>query len=371
MQRTYRNRVLSFTIFAALACAANALAQDGYMQHNLVSDLPGMADHTDANLVNAWGLTHPPTGPWWVNANGTGLSSLFDGTGAAFPVAQPLVVTIPGPAAGASSAPTGIAFNATTDFQITPNNAARFLFATEDGTIAGWNPAANPTNAVIKVNNSPSAVYKGIALGQINFQNVLFVANFRSGAVEAYDPNFNFINLQPGAFVDSEVPPGFAPFNVQNVNGDLFVTFAKQDAAKHDDVAGPGLGYVDEFTPEGALVRRFEHGRWLDSPWGVTTAPADFGKLSGRVLVGNFGSGQIASFSPSGEFQGMMRGRRGKPITIDGLWGLGFGNNATAGPANVLFFTAGIQDEAHGLFGTLTPIPKGPAGKNDTDNGGQ
>jgi uncharacterized protein (TIGR03118 family) len=353
-------------VFWAFACAGNALAENGYVQHNLVSDLSGMADHTDVNLVNAWGISHPGTGPWWVNANGTGLSVLYDGTGAGFPIAKPLVVTVPGPTTGTSSTPTGTVFNGTTDFKIAPNNAARFLFATEDGTISGWNSAVDATHAVIKVNNSPAAVYKGITLGQIRSQNVLYVANFRSGGVEVYDPDFKLINLQSGAFTDPDIPLGFAPFNVQNLNGDIFVTFAKQDSTKHDDVAGPGLGYVDEFAPDGTLVRRLKHGHWMNSPWGVTLAPAGFGKLSGRILVGNFGSGQIASFSPSGDFKGMMRGKRGKPITIDGLWGLGFGNDANAGPANVLFFTAGIQDEAHGLFGTLAPIAK--PGEVDDNN---
>jgi uncharacterized protein (TIGR03118 family) len=341
-----------------------AHAEDGnggvsYLQHNLVSDIAGLADRTDPNLVNAWGVAHPPAGPWWVNSNGSGLSILYDGSGAAFPAANPLIVTIPGPAAGTTSTPTGIVFNSTTAFQLTPGNAARFLFVTEDGTISGWNPAVDPTNAVIKVNNSPAAVYKGVTLGQVGAQNYLYAANFRAGTVDVYDSTFSPVSLAGNAFQDSQTPPGFAPFNVQNVGGDIFVTYAQQDAAKHDDVAGPGAGYVDEFTPSGALVRRFEHGPWLNSPWGVTMAPAGFGKLSGSVLVGNFGSGQIASYSSSGEFQGLMRGRRGKPITIDGLWGLGFGNGATAGPATTLFFAAGIQDEAHGLFGTLTPIPNG------------
>jgi uncharacterized protein (TIGR03118 family) len=348
-------------------CAALALpfanwtarAQSGhepfYQQHNLVSDIPGLADRTDSNLVNAWGTTHSATSPWWINANGTGVSLVYDGAGAPFPAANPLIVTIPAPGGG-TSAPTGIAFNPTTEFQLTAGNPARFLFASEDGAIAGWNPAVNPTTAVIKVDHSATAVYKGLTLGQMGAQNLLYAANFHDAVVEVYDGAFNPASLPQGAFSDPEIPAGFAPFNVQNVGGNIFVTYAKQDEARHDDVAGPGLGYVDEFTPAGALVRRLEHGPWLNSPWAVTMAPATgFGKLSGSLLVGNFGSGQIASYSPSGEFEGLMRGRRGKPITIDGLWGLGFGNDATAGPSTTLFFAAGIQDEAHGLFGTLTP----------------
>ena len=376
MHRVYLRHFVSCSVLV-VASAATAFAQNAYVQHNLVSDLPGMADHTDAKLVNAWGLVHPATGPWWVNANGTGVDILYDGTGAPAPTASPLVVTIPGPVVGTTSTPTGVVFNGTTDFQLATGSPARFIFATEDGTIAGWNPAVNATNAVIKVNHSPGAVYKGIAMAQMGTQNVLYVANFRGGSVDAYDASFNLMTLAAGAFVNPRMPAGFAPFNVQNVAGDIIVTYAKQDPTLHDDVAGPGLGYVAEFKPDGSLVRRFAHGPWLNSPWGIIVAPAGFGKLSGDVLIGNFGSGQIASFSASGKFQGMMRGQHGKPITIDGLWGLGFGNNATAGPANVLFFAAGIQDEAHGLFGTLTLVPgghgddaDGPDGDGDDGDGG-
>jgi uncharacterized protein (TIGR03118 family) len=174
-----------------------------------------------------------------------------------------------------------------------------------------------------------------------------------------FDTSFAPVTLAAGMFQDPRIPAGFAPFNVQNIGGSIFVTYAMQDPTKHDDVAGPGNGFLDQYNGDGALVMRFHHGHWMNSPWGVALAPAGFGELSGRLLLGNFGSGQIASFElRSGEFQGMMRGRRGKPITIDGLWGLKFGNGANAGPANVLFFAAGIQDEAHGLFGTLAPIPE-------------
>lgn len=341
----------------ALAIAAPALGEQGYVQHNLVSDLPGMADRTDTNLVNPWGITHSSTSPWWVNANGTGLSILYDGNGAAFPAASPLVVTVPPPGATGTSTPTGIVFNGTTDFQLAPNLPARFIFATEDGTISGWNPSVNPTQAVLEVNHSPAAVYKGLTMGSLSGQNVLYAANFRAGSVDVFGPTFNQLSMPAGAFMDVMVPPGFAPFNVQNIGGTIYVTFAKQDAALHDDVAGPFLGYVDAFSPNGTLLMRLEHVRWLNSPWAVTMAPQGFGQASGLLLVGNFGSGQIATFDPaSGGFQGLMRGPRGQAVTIDGLWGLGFGNGATAGSATTLFFTAGIQEEAHGLFGTLVPV---------------
>ena len=348
---------LSFAALAAITAPTLIRADSGYVQHNLVSDIDGLADHHDTNLVNAWGLVHGPATPWWVNANGSGLSILYDGAGNAFPPAGPLAVVIPPPGSTGTSTPTGIVVNATSDFEVAPKMPGLFLFATEDGTLAGWNPNVSRTNAVLSpVNNSPAAVYKGLASGQINGANVLYVANFRGGTVDVFKGDWSQMHLTH-AFQDSRIPSGFAPFNVQNIGGFIFVTYAKQDPTKHDDVAGPGRGYVDKFTQDGKLVLRLDHGHWMNSPWGVAMAPAGFGKLSGRILVGNFGSGQIASFNPySGEFEGLMRGKKGKPITIDGLWGLSFGNDATAGPSTTLFFTAGIQDESHGLFGTLLPL---------------
>jgi len=355
----FDRRHAGLLVAATLALAVPAFGEHSYVQHNLVSDLPGMADRTDTNLVNPWGLVHSSTSPWWLNANGTGLSLVYNGAGAAFPAASPLVVAVPPPGATGTSAPTGIVFNGSTDFQLATGLPARFLFATEDGTISGWNPAVDPANAVIKVNNSPGAVYKGLATGVLNGQNVLYAANFRGGSVDVFDTNFSPVALPTGAFMDDRVPAGYGPFNVQIVGGMVFVTFAKQDAALHDDVAGAGLGYVDAFSASGTLLMRLEHGPWLNSPWAVAMAPAGFGKLSGKLLVGNFGSGQIATFdAKEGEFEGMMRGSRGRPITIDGLWGLGFGNGANSGPATTLYFTAGIQGEAHGLFGTLTFVDK-------------
>ena len=346
-------------IAAALALAVPSFGEQGYVQHNLVSDISGMADRTDTNLVNPWGLVHSSTSPWWVNANGTGLSLVYDGTGAAFPVASPIVVTVPPPGATGTSAPTGIVFNGTTDFAVATGLPARFIFATEDGTISGWNSSVDPLNAVVKVNNSPGAVYKGLAIGMLNGQNVLYAANFRGGSVDVFDANFSPVALPTGAFMDTRVPAGFAPFNVQIVGGMVFVTFAKQDDTQHDDVAGPGLGYVDAFSASGTLMMRLKHGPWMNSPWAVVMAPAGFGKLSGKLLVGNFGSGQIAVFDMrEGEFEGMMRGWRERPITIDGLWGLSFGNDGNAGPSTTLYFSAGIQGEAHGLFGTLLPAAK-------------
>ncbi len=363
-----------------------------YTQTNLVSDIPGMAVTTDPNLVNPWGLARSTTTPWWVSDNGKGVSTLYNGAGAK----QALTVTIPAPPSGAPpSAPTGVVFNGSaTDFLLSAGVSAKFIFVTEDGTISGWNSGAT---AVLKVDNSSSAVYKGVTTADINGARYLYATNFRSGHVEVYDTNFQPVHLPrvgdshgdwdhdgdrdhdrdrhgEEPFDDDSIPRGYAPFNVQNIGGSLFVTYAKQDRARHDDVAGEGFGFVDIFTPSGKLEERLEHGPWFNSPWGIVWAPRDFGEFSNRVLVGNFGSGQIAAFDGfSGKFIRMMKTYTNpatltgeETLTIDGLWALTFGNSAfgvvaatgtgSAGPYNSLFFTAGPQGETHGLLGTLTAI---------------
>jgi uncharacterized protein (TIGR03118 family) len=247
---------------------------------------------------------------------------------------------------------------------------AVFIFVTEDGTISGWNAqvnvaaGANPPsiNAVLEVDNSDyrsgkGAVYKGATTGDINGTKYLYVTNFRAARVEVYDTNFKRVYLDGDAFDDESIPHGFAPFNIQNIGGSLFVTYAKQDALKHDDVAGPGLGFVDIYSTSGKLQGRLQHGSWMNSPWGVVWAPRDFGEFSNTILVGNFGSGQIAAFNGfTRQFIGFVRNPDNSILSINGLWSLTFGNGANAGPATTLFFTAGINDEADGLFGTLTPV---------------
>ncbi len=331
---------------------------ENYRQTNLVSDVPGLAQITDPNLVNSWGIAHPPTGPWWVADNGMGVATLYNGTGQPFPSGDPLIVNIPPPAGGTGpSTPTGIVFNEGLDFAVAPGKPAAFIFVTEDGTISAWNRTVDLHNATLKVDNSPGAVYKGATIAKKSNANFLYVANFRGGSVDVFDADFSPVKLAKDAFVDKNIPAGFAPFNVKNIDGRIFVTFAQQDAQKHDNLDGAGLGFVDIFDPDGNLLMSLEHGDWMNAPWGIELAPSDFGRFSEHLLVGNFGSGQIAAFDPEdGNFQGLLRGTDGKPITIDGLWGLGFGNGATAGPANTLFFAAGINDEQHGLFGTITPI---------------
>jgi uncharacterized protein (TIGR03118 family) len=336
---------------ALLAGATTAFPATSYTVTNLVSDVPGMAAMTDPNLINAWGLDRGPGFPWWVNSNGNGTARVYDGTGNSI-----LAIGIEGPVRGTPSAPSGMAYNGTTNFEVTPGKPATFLFATEDGTIAAWNMAALPNHAVIKINNNNGAIYKGLTLGAIQSTPILYAANFHAGVVEAYDPFFRPITLPTGAFADPMIPAGFAPFNVQNVNGQIYVAFAKQDADAKDDVPGPGMGYVSVFTPAGKLVHRLQYGGWMNAPWGIALAPQGFGDFSGMVLVGQFGSGAIIAFdATTGAITGIMRDSTGKAILISGLWGLNFADGGPSGPANALFFTAGINNEADGLFGSIQP----------------
>jgi uncharacterized protein (TIGR03118 family) len=359
--------VLFFTALFLFCTAAVGYAQH-YQQTNLVSDVPGLAASTDPDLVNPWGLIASGTSPWWVSDNGTGLSTLYNGSG----VKQGLVVTVAVPVGDPNpSTPTGIVFNGSSDFKLIAgtNTPARFIFVTEDGTISGWNPSVNPTNSVIKF-SSTTASYKGVTIAQAGGANFLYAANFPGAHVDVFDADYNPVTLAAGAFTDPNLPEGYAPFNVQNIGGNVYVAFAKQNEDGDEEVAGRKLGYVDVFDGSGTLLQRFENGPWMNAPWGLALAPATgFGKASGKLLVGMFGSGQIATFDPAtGEFEGLLRAPRGRPIQIDGLWALRFGNGANAGPTTTLFFTAGIEDEQHGLFGTITPVPKRNDNDDDDDN---
>jgi uncharacterized protein (TIGR03118 family) len=320
----------------------------------LTSDIVNISVNTDPNLVNPWGMSSSASSPWWVSDNGTGLSTLYNAAG----TPQGLVVTIPSANGTDTGTPTGQVFNGTSDFKIfgTP---AHFLFATEDGTISGWYTG---TSAQIVVNNNPGAVYKGLALASAGGANYLYAANFRNGSVDVFDGTFAPHSFGPNAFVDSTIPTGFAPFNVANIgNGKLAVTFAKQDPAKHDDVAGPGNGYVDIFDTSGNLLMRLQHLYYMNSPWAVVVAPATgFGQFSGKILVGQFGSGAIAAFdATTGNLLSLLFDPNRLQLQLNGLWGLGFGNGGNAGPTNTLFFTAGVFGEAHGLFGSITVLTGG------------
>jgi uncharacterized protein (TIGR03118 family) len=363
-----------------------------YTQKNLVSDIsqPDNADKTkvvlDKNLKNPWGLTRSSGSPWWVGNNNSGTSTVYGSDGksatpAGFLSDPPgslfnnfVIVPPPGFAPGTQSAPTGVVFNGSgADFHLdkgTPAGLpALFIFATEDGTISGWNAGANVAtgakvsiNAVLEVDNSDNgsangAVYKGATSAEVGGKKFLYVTNFRSAKVEVYDSAFKRVHLDEDAFEAEGIPRGFAPFNVQNVGGTLFVTYAKQDALRHDPVGGDGLGFVELFSPSGKHIGHLEHGDWFNAPWGVVWTTRDFGEFSNAILIGNFRSGWIAAFNGfTHKFIGFVKNADGSLMTIDGLWSLTFGNDGAAGPANTLFFTAGINNETDGLFGTITPL---------------
>jgi uncharacterized protein (TIGR03118 family) len=347
-------RVSSPLVIAVLMALATSITRpasaNGYVQDNLVSDIPG-AVRTDHNLVNPWGLAAGPNTPLWVANAGTGVSTIYQGNSRPVPSPEaPLVVTIPPPPGSTETAePTGIVFNGTSGFAVAPGKPARFIFATEQGTISGWNPDVDPTHAILEVAKEESN-YKGLALlgGQ------LIAANFEANSVDVFNSDFS----PAGSFTDTTLPPGFAPFNVQDLGGRLLVTFALQDEEKEDDVKGPGNGFADLFDPATHAFTRLIAGGTPDSPlnapWGLALAPGDFGPFSGKLLVGNFGDGRINAFDPtSGAFLGPLLRPDGSPIEIEGLWALRPGFDPAERRHPFLFFTAGIDDEAHGLFGRI------------------
>ena len=352
-----------------MTAIAQASAQTSYLRTNLVSDIPGVANFADANLVNPWGIVNAGNmGPIWISDNGTGVSTVYTGEGVAFPTNSPIVVTVPTPPnsrAGAVAAPTGVVFNSSTSSFVVSaggnSGASRFIFATEDGTISGWNPTVDASHAILVVNHSgPGAsagrtslgsVYKGLAIGNNGSGDFIYATNFRNGVVEMYNAQFQLVKT----FTDSGIPSGFAPFGIRTINNELFVTYAKQDAKRHDDVAGPSNGFIDIFDLNGNLQSQFAVQGTLNSPWGLAVAPpSGFGEFSGALLVGNFGDGRINAFNPAtGDFLGQLQDTFGNPMTINALWGLNFGNGTNHAPPTTLFFTAGIGDESHGLFGSI------------------
>jgi uncharacterized protein (TIGR03118 family) len=339
-------------------CAAPVQAETHFVVKRLVSDGFLPAPTTDPSLINPWGMAAGPGGPIWVSDNGTGLLTIYNSSGGKLG----LVVNVAKPAGQTNPAsPTGQVHNGdNTKFLVdsgNPTSGASFIVATEDGTISGWNFGVDPNNTFIKVDNSnggAGAVYKGLAIGSnASGDEFIYASNFRSGNVEMYNSQWTDVLN----FTDTTVDPGYAPFNVQDLNGHLYVTFALQDAAKHDDVAGAGNGYVDEFNLDGTFVQRIvSQGGPINSPWGLAFAPASFGTFAGDLLVGNFGDGTIAAFNPvSNAFVGDLTKPNGQPITLGDLWGLKAGEGGLGGTTDQLFFTAGIKDEAHGLFGMIAP----------------
>ncbi len=360
--------------------AAAALSSGRYAVENLVSDIPGLAVHTNANLVNPWGFTETPQGQFRVSANGTGESLLLDAHGSV--LGRPVIIPTPSDSPfGAVAAPNGSALNTTSDFVVSHDGRsapATFIISTEDGTIAGFNPKVDSNEAVIGADLSDSgAVFKTLTLGTDAHGNVIFASDFHNDQVDIFDKNFQLV----GSFTDPNPHAGFAPFGVHNINGTLFVTFAKQDDPNnaHDDVEGAGNGFIDEFTTDGAFIKRFATGSALqpgdldvlNSPFGAAVAPADFGQFSSTpnnpvLLIGNFGSSQISAFNKNtGAFLGQLSDSQGNPLVLNGgikesdakgLWGIRFGNGHGGADANTLFFAAGINAEGDGLFGKVTAV---------------
>jgi uncharacterized protein (TIGR03118 family) len=344
---------LAALVAVGVPVAASAGTSGGqYQQTNLISDIPGVARITDPNLVNPWGQAASPTSPLWVADNGADVSTLYTGgVSGSLPQIAPLVVSIP------KGAPTGVVFNTTgDDFVVTKDKMAApatFIFDSESGRITAWSKTVSGTTAKIEF-ASNQAVYKGLALASAGGKDYLYAANFHQGTIDVFNARFRKVRLS-GGFQDSHIPAGFAPFDVQLLGGELYVSYAKQDAARHDDVAGPGNGFVDVYDTGGHLLRRLIARGDLNSPWGLVLAPAGFGAFANDLLVGNFGDGAIHAYDPiTGAEKGQLTNTDGNPILINGLWALRFGNGTFA-TDQTLVFTAGIGDESHGLLGEITP----------------
>jgi len=349
--------------------ASKAVAGNDFHQTNLVSDLSNEgAQLVDPTLLNPWGLALSPTSPLWVSDNNSGLAPIYSIPAGGTSVTKVgLTVTVPGGRASTSdgSSPTGQVFNPSSGFVVTTaagSGPAAFIFDSESGQITAWNPTADPISAGASTAtleySSPTAVYKGLAIAATDQGTFLYAANFNSGTVDVFNSSFQLVNLL-GSFSDPRMPAGYAPFGIQEINGLLYVTFAQQDAAKHDDVAGPGRGFVDIFTTNGLLVKRLASRGVLDAPWGLAQAPAGFGAFGGDLLVGNFGNGRISAFNPiTGQFAGQLLTEQQQPIAIDGLWGLLFGTASTGGTGTLLF-SAGPNNQADGLLGSINPVAAG------------
>jgi uncharacterized protein (TIGR03118 family) len=359
--RVARRRVVSFRpeIEALEDRSVPSTASSVFLATDLVSDLPGIGQIQDPTLINAWGIALSPNGgAFWVSSNGQDVSKLYTGDVNGSPIKlSSLVVSIPG------GAPTGQVFNPTQDFVVKSGTAsapAVFIFVTENGDVTGWNPGVPPpapsTSAQLGT-HVDGAIFKGVTLASTADGNFLFATDFHNGQVDVFDSSFNLVSH----FTDPTLTlKGFAPFNVADINGKLYVTFAKQDADAEDDVAGKGNGFIDVFDTAGHLEQRLVSNGPLNSPWGLALAPSNFGQFSNALLVGNFGDGHISAFDPdTGKFLGQLSSSSGHPLVIENLWGLAFGNGKTAGDPTTLYYSAGPGDETHGLFGKITANPAG------------
>ena len=359
---TATSAVSAIFVLSVAACGGgsgggggSATTSTGLTDAALASDGVIAAAHTDANLQNAWGVAAAPGGPFWIADNNSNKATLYDGTG----TPQALVVTIPAGTNGPAN-PTGQVFNGTTDFVITTTTGsapAQFIFAGEGGTITGWAQTVSGTTATIAYDDAAGgAVYKGLALANNGTANQLYATDLHNAKVDVFDTNFHKVAL-PGAFADPTIPAGFAPFGIQLLNNQLYVTYAMQDATAHDETLGAGLGYVNVFDVNGTLVKRFASAGALNAPWGIAMAPAGFGSAAGNLLIGNFGDGAINRFNPAtGSSLGAVALSSGKPLLIPGLWALVFGNGAANQPTSALFYTAGPNNQVDGVFGRIDAV---------------
>lgn len=356
--------VLSRAVIVAVvggALWAQPVAAQQYQKINLVSDdiTINPAKFEDKNLINAWGISESATGPFWVSAADGGVSTLYNTAGKP----QTLVVNIPDGAGGVGS-PTGQVFSGGAGFLVAPNLPAAFIFATEQGTISGWNPQIDLTHAINKVDNSANgASYKGLALANNGTANFIYAANFAQGQIDVFDTSFSAIT-SPGGFVNPTLPADFSPFNIQKLGSELYVTYAQHVPGSKDEITGDGLGLVGVFDANGNLVRNLASSPDLNAPWGLAIAPTTgFGAFNGNVLVGNFGNGKILAYDRlSGALTGVLgNATTGDPLIIDGLWGLQTGNGGNGGLANAVYFAAGPQEETHGVFGALSTAAPEPA----------
>jgi uncharacterized protein (TIGR03118 family) len=360
----------SLALCLCLMVASPALWADdtnGYTRHNLVSDGFVQADHTDPNLKNPWGLVFNPRSFVWLSDTGSGVSTLYNSSGNP----ESLVVKIPG------GSPTGIVYNHSSGFVVSEGGTSgpsSFIFATEHGRISGWNYNVDAANAITMVDNAGKtrAVYKGLAIVDAGgAAPMLYATDFHNGRIDMFDKDFHAVHLSSGKFTDPRLPAQFAPFGIQNIDGDLYITYAKQDAAKHDDVHGSGLGFVDVYSPSGELKRRLISRGNLNAPWGLAKAPADFGKFSNSLLVANFGDGTINAYNiADGKFKGQLMTAKHRPLVIKGLWGIGFGNGKPNQPTNALFFAAGPDHEKHGVYGRIEAAMHPQAGGQAPWTGG-
>jgi uncharacterized protein (TIGR03118 family) len=356
-QRSGLTASLTLLVFASRLYPAG-LPGNSYLQHNLVSDQAGVADNTDKNLVDPWGVDTSAAGVFWVNNGGTGISSVYNSAGAVLPV----LAIIPSGAAGKTPATaTGIVSNTTGGFAVAPGKPPNFIFVSSSGAISGWNPTVDATHAQLMVDNSTTgAKYFGLAISTRAAaapNPLIYAPNFNSGNIDVFDTNYKPVTV-PGGFTDASVPAGYAPYNIQNIGGQLYVAYAKQNGSKTFSSSGVGLGAVAVFDLQGNLIKHLVTGGLLNAPWGLAIAPANFGAFSGALLVGNFGDGLINAFdAASGAFLGTVQDPQGNNIVLPGLWALRVGNGGNGGDANAVYFAAGVGGGKHGLFGSLQAAP--------------